>query len=331
MYNLALKIRFIKRLLVNIIVIVLINFKMTGQDPLSSHFFLHNSFYNPANAAFSETIDLIINYRNQLPGMGNAFSTYKAGFEGFSFENNIGIGCLISRDITGGGVFSTTWFDTYYNYFFNINPFSKLAFALQASLYQTSINSSGISDVPQWSNYQLVVSSDYVRYFPDFSAGVAYDSKKFRLSLGVLHLLSPHKYTNDDNSLLMRRIILSGYYKFKINSVFNREEKFLIPMFEFENQDEINYFSCGLLLNTGKFEPGVWFRNELLSFKSSVIILSSKINFLNLYIVYSFDALLTNSYITFSNYGIHEVTLGYHIKYKEKRKNKGGTINCPYY
>lgn len=306
--------------------------KSNAHDPISSHIFQSNSFVNPAFSGLHSSFDAVFNYRNQWPGLGNTFNTYKFGMEGFTFSNNMGIGLIASRDVTGGGAFSTTGFDLFYTYTINITPFSKIAFGLQSSIYQYTVNDKGITEIPNWagSYYQDMPNSNNSVYYPDFASGIAYSSYNFKCALGINHIFEPMKLLNNSGYSLKRRFNFISTYEISMNSRFSKEQRYITPMIYIEIQDNARLLTYGSTYKSEIIEPGIWIRHELFSLKSSTIILSSKINFINLYIVYSFDINLMNSYLTLIKFGIHEVTLGYHIKYKEKRKNYRGTINCPY-
>ena len=313
-----------------ILIFVLFFYENKAQDVISSHRYLTNAFNNPAYSGIHPYIDLDLNYRNQFPGLGKAFNTYKAGLNGFTFKNNMGLGAIITRDVSGGGVFSTSEIGLFYTYTLNINPFSKVSFGLQSSVYQRVVNYDGLSSVPAWaSEYSIDQGFREPKIYPNFAAGIAYQKDNFLCSFGFFNILQQVSDGQELVSQPRRYQLQISYHKHFLGNMSDRENG-ITTFLGADYQGDAKYLSYGAWYVYGIFEPGFWFRHEISSIKSSTIVLSSKINFLYLYIVYSFDLLLTNSLSTFNNFGVHEVTLGYHIKYKGKRKNGKGTINCPY-
>jgi len=304
-------------------------FLANGQFPVTSHAFTANSFNNPAFSGLQEYVDVVTNYRNQWPGMGNAFATYKAGIDGFAI-NKSGIGAMISNDISGGGTFQNTGFDVFYTYNIKTSSHSNLVFSVQASLFQSVLNDQGITSIPEWNSFYVESpGTKESKIFPDFTFAMAFGNQNLKIGVATFHLLEPELIEQDPLSKIKRKYNVLAKYTKPINSRYNKKDMYIKPVFMIDYQNDFFTLFYGSSYQIGIFEPGIWLRQQFSTNNSSTIILSSKINYLNLYMVYTFDVMLTNSYLTLNNFGVHEVTLGYHIKYKG-RKYKDGTINCPY-
>jgi type IX secretion system PorP/SprF family membrane protein len=304
-----------------------------SQDPATSHIFLPSLLQNPSWSGLKPQSGLTMNYRNQWPGLGNAFVTYRFGAGPFAAGNKFMLGATLLNDLAGKGAFSLTGMNIFYLYPIELGYRNKLVLGLQTAFYQSIIRDNGIPDVPDWasSHYSAVNGLPAnTHYYPDFSASAAFAHDDISLGLQVGHLFQPDRYNTGDGLGIKRRYSLVASYRIQLQSPYSKDPGVLTPIINIDIQGNEKLIQYGAYLTKGILEPGIWIKHELFLMNYPSIILSSKINFLNLYILYSFDWIIKNNNLTFSNYGIQEVTLGYHFKYKGKRKNKGGTIICPY-
>lgn len=306
---------------------------LLAQDPNTSHTFLNNSFDNPASTFFEEESNLTLNYRNQWPGLGNAFSTYKFGIGAYPIRGKSELGTTIVKESTGNGAFSFLSVNLYYTFPIKVNQYSDLVLGLQSSFVQNAIYQETLNNIPAWADNHYTEGSIGVNnshYYPDFATFLAYRFKNFHFGAMVSHLHQPVKYNSLSNEVLNRRYQLSFQYKKAISAPYRKHNPHIRPGLFIDIQENNKTITYGSSIELPTIEPGIWLKHEIFNFNSPTIVLSSKINFLYLYAVYSFDYIFNNFNVSINKFGVHEVTLGYHLKYKGKRKTDKGTINCPY-
>jgi type IX secretion system PorP/SprF family membrane protein len=93
--------------------------ELPAQDPMFSQFMFSQTYFNPAYAGTSPNPRIIGGYRNQWPGMNNAFSTYYLSYDQLIKDINSGVGISLSRDAISNANFNVTGLDVSYNYQFN--------------------------------------------------------------------------------------------------------------------------------------------------------------------------------------------------------------------
>lgn len=326
----TLKINTINHFHQKLIFIIFISFPTLVLTQISSHSFLFTPNTNPGFSALSEKSQIIINYRNQWPGLNNAFVTYKAGVFSLPLKNNLGFGFNLTNDISGDGIFTKSDFDFIFTYRLKTGLFSNIGFFIQPSLFQTKIQTKNIlkTEIPDWvENFSETQGFVENTINPDFATGFVYKSKKINFGFNLSHLLKPK--INEQERIDMEYNIFFAYTKTTKNQ-FKSAKNRLEPMIMFSKRDKYSYLFTGVRYKMPMIEPGIYLRQSFSSINSSTLILSSKFIFLNLFMVYSFDAMLTNRSLTFNNFGVHEVTLGYQFEYKGKRNTKQEAIICPY-
>lgn len=310
--------------------------KIYAQDPVFSQFMFNQLYFNPAFAGNTPYPRIISGYRNQWPGLNNAFSSYYVSFDHYFESMNGGVGLAITRDVQGNGVFSKTSFDVMYSYPIELNKNMSANLGLQGSIVQKTMNGSkvilGDQDPFQTPGSQTQeVIPDQSKIYPDFSAGISFLYKEqYQVNLSVNHLNTPNEMTGSSYTFLspMRFTIqvLAQYPSKKIDNR-NRERLLFKPGIMTQFQKTNNSFEWGSNLLYSSFTGGLWFRNNVsLSLNSFIFLAGYSKSGFSLY--YSYDLWLPRNYQAVKNYGAHEVTFIYLFQYNDPRK-KMRTIKCP--
>src|SRR5208337_1823077 len=166
--------------------------------------FLFNQVsFHPAYAGTNPYPRFSAGYRDQWPGLGNAYISYYASYDQFIDKIFGGIGVTMNRDEQGNGVFSKTGLDIMYSYPVEINSKILVNLGIQASIIQNSLNATGLvfgDQNPFQPSGQTEVIPNESMIYPDFSAGVSiYGFEQYQLSLTVNHLNTPGQFTGSDN------------------------------------------------------------------------------------------------------------------------------------
>lgn len=310
------------------------NSLVRGQDPVFSQFMFNQLYFNPAFVGNTQYPRFVSGYRNQWPGIGNAYVTYYASFDRYFDLVKGGLGLGMSRDVQGDNVFSKTSFDFMYS--FPVEFSSNLAanFGLQASVVQKKINGSSLSFGDQSPFQNPAPAPEYIanqsKSYPDFSAGASFLYKEqYQFNFSVNHLNKPNEMTGSfytyPSPMRINIQVLAQYPSKKTN----RDAQRIIfrPGLMAQVQKTNNFFGWGSNVLFSTFTGGLWFRNDA-SMTLNTFTLLAGYSQSGYSFYYSYDCWLPKNYQHVKNYGAHEVTFIYLFQYNDPRK-KMKTVKCP--
>lgn len=305
--------------------------RVEAQDPMFSQFMFQQAYFNPAYAGTSSNPRIFGGYRNQWPGMNNAFTTYYLSYDQKITNINSGVGITLLRDAIANSTFNITGFDLSYNYQFEVSDHMDWSLGLSAGVYQKARNANGVV-LPDQSPYGGSFSNENIanasRWYPDFGFGTTVLwNKKHRISVAVNHLNRPDISLNSDRFRLPFRFTLQYFPQFQTENARNQEKSLLLkPGIIFQKQDRYNYISFGSNFVYNPFIFGLWLRNDYnFSLESFVILLGYSLS--NCKFVYSYDLRLINISNNIINNGAHEVTFQIDLQYKDRKKMQ--EVKCP--
>ena len=111
-----------------------------AQDPVFSQFYAAPLQTNPAFAGISFAPRLTLNYRNQWPGLNNAYVTYAATYEQALEGLNSGIGIMLMTDNAGDGIYKVNRFSAIYGYQLQLQDALHVKFGVQAGIIQNTVD-----------------------------------------------------------------------------------------------------------------------------------------------------------------------------------------------
>ena len=156
-----------------------------GQDVAFSQFYTNPLYLNPAFAGATGVPRIVLQYRDQWHGFGNAFTTYSAAID-FPFKPlQGGIGLNLINDTQGEGLLNSLQVNLAYAVFLRLSRTFRLHGGLQTSFFQNSLNTSKLvfSDNLDlnYGNHSVTaeIFSDPNYSFADFSAGLISVSLKY--------------------------------------------------------------------------------------------------------------------------------------------------------
>ena len=320
-----------------IVLAIIVNFctniGIHAQDPLFSQFMFNQLYFNPAFAGNTQYPRLISGYRNQWPGIGNAFVTYYASYDQYSDLVKGGVGLGMTRDIQGDNVFSKTSFDLMYSFPVEFNSNLSANLGLEASLVQKSLDGSSLIFNDQ-NPYQTPTITENIpnqsKVFPDFSAGASFLYKEqYQINFSVNHLNKPNEmagYTYIYPSSMRFNIQVLAQYPSKRRNRDNHKIVFR-PGLMTQIQRTNNFFGWGSNVLFSSFTGGLWVRNNAsLTINSFTLLAGYSQSGFSIY--YSYDGWLPKNYQHVKNYGAHEVTFIYLFQYNDPRK-KMRIVKCP--
>ncbi|NJL77193.1 MAG: PorP/SprF family type IX secretion system membrane protein [Saprospiraceae bacterium] len=81
---------------------------LCAQDPIFSQFYAAPLQLNPAFAGTTLAPRISLNYRNQWPAFGNAYTTTAASYEQLFEPLNSSVGLMLQSDNAGDGIYKST-------------------------------------------------------------------------------------------------------------------------------------------------------------------------------------------------------------------------------
>lgn len=307
-----------------VLTLILINSAAYAQDPGFSQFYANPLYLNPAFAGTAKCPRVIMNYRNQWPGIDNSFITTSASYDQHFDAISGGIGLLVLNDRTGEGVLNTTNVNLLYSYQLEVNRRFSIKFGVQGTYFNRSVNTDNLRfgdmiDPRRGFVYQTnePIISESTSYF-DASAGILGFSEKFYFGLAVHHLAEP------EESFLGRPSPLPRKYTAHAGAVLpfgiRADDMSWSPNILFQQQGEFQHVNLGVYANKGPLVLGLWHRIGD-SFIGLVGIETEQFKF-----GYSYD--ITTSRLANKAAGSHEISMRINLPCPP-RKIKFKTISCP--
>ncbi len=331
-----------RSLLLSILVLfvsVFFNREAMAQDPEFTQFYANPLYLNPAFAGSSRCPRMVMNYRNQWPGINKTYITYSASYDQHVDALAGGFGMIVTQDAAGDGTIETTNASAIYSYYLPVtNSFSVKA-GIQATYAQKSVdwnkltfgdmidNRYGFINTTSEVNPQNTVTN------VDFSAGLLGYSSSFFIGAAAHHLLEPDEaFLSPGVSPLPRKITAhtgaiipigrqSARYKRRRRRNANTlPESSISPNILYQKQKDFQQLNLGLYVTKGPIVGGLWYRNQ-----DAFIILVGMMT-TNFRFGYSYD--VTVSKLSNASAGSHELSMTVQFNCRPKRK-KFTPVSCP--
>ena len=330
-----------RSLLLSILVLfvsVFFNREAMAQDPEFTQFYANPLYLNPAFAGSSRCPRMVMNYRNQWPGINKTYITYSASYDQHVDALAGGFGMIVTQDAAGDGTIETTNASAIYSYYLPVtNSFSVKA-GIQATYAQKSVdwnkltfgdmidNRYGFINTTSEVNPQNTVTN------VDFSAGLLGYSSSFFIGAAAHHLLEPDEaFLSPGVSPLPRKITAhtgaiipigrqSARYKRRRRNANTLPESSISPNILYQKQKDFQQLNLGLYVTKGPIVGGLWYRNQ-----DAFIILVGMMT-TNFRFGYSYD--VTVSKLSNASAGSHELSMTVQFNCRPKRK-KFTPVSCP--
>ena len=314
------------------IALVLVITTVYGQDFNFTQFHTNLLEVNPAYAGSALQPRMSINYRNQWPGINNAFVTYSASYDQMHKPFHGAVGFKISNDVQGAGTLNFLSVDAIYSYQAKITNKLFIAAAIQAGYAQNNLRwselkfSDMIDPIQGFVNSTSETSSDnMVTRYPDFASGVSAYFKKHYIGFSVHHLTKPSiSFLSKNSSRLDRKYTVNYGYTIPIHiNGWVRPRYFISPSIMFQKQGDFEQIIYGTYVNSRPLTYGFWIRQSLDIIPNSLVfLLGYKKD--NIKVSYTYD--LSISKLFGSTYGTHEVSFIMLFRSKEDINNKDRAV-----
>lgn len=310
-----------------------------AQDPEFTQFYANPLYLNPAFAGSSRCPRMVMNYRNQWPGIVRTYITYSASYDQHVDALAGGLGILVTQDAAGDGTINTTNASIIYSYYLPVTSTFSIKAGIQATYAQKSLDwdkltfGDMITDNLGFSQVSQEVNRAQTRTNVDFSAGILGYTSNFFIGGAVHHLLEPDEslLQGDDSPLPMKFTAHTGAIipignqstKFKRRRRRNPNtlpESSISPNILYRRQKDFQQLNLGLYVTKGPIVGGLWYRNE------DAFIVLVGIQSTNFRFGYSYD--VTVSKLSNATAGSHELSLTFQFNCRPKRK-KFTPVSCP--
>lgn len=213
--------------------LLLVGKLLTAQDPHFSQFFASPLTLNPAGTGnFDGIVRVAGNYRNQWPGMGNAFTTATLSIDGhlpfkkLPAHDQVSAGLLLLTDQSGGGLLKQNYFGLSLAYTKSLTSsgdhrltagvqgvYGEFRFDPSLANFEDELSPAGFT-LP---SSDWVLSATPVQRYADLHAGVLYqgsfsDNNLFYLGASIYHVNKPRLSFSTPESYINRRYNLQGGY-----------------------------------------------------------------------------------------------------------------------
>jgi len=328
-------------------IIVSVNARQAfSQDPQFSQFYANPVYINPAFAGTSTVGRIVLNTRNQWPGISGAFRTVSGSYDEHFDAINGGFGIQAMYDEQGVGTLRTVSLNGIYSYQIPLTRKLTLRPAIQAGITQKSIDFSklnwydqivltqGFISAPQEFVYGPTANVNPSIFFVNFAAGMVLYSKNFYIGASAHNLFEPTQDffssvdaggVNNPKNIIPRRY--TGHAGLVIPLIVSRNENKsanLYPNVIFMSQRQFNQLNLGMYANKGPFVAGLYFRQNSVNADAFIVIIGIRTP--KVKIGYSYDATLSEARPGAVN--SHEVSLAFELK-KRVPKRSIRPVRCP--
>lgn len=295
-----------------------------AQDPQFTQFYSNPLYLNPAFAGTARCPRIIMNYRNEWPGLSGKYVTYSASYDQHVDMVGGGLGLMVMSDRAGGGTLNTTNVSAIYSYQLNVNRELSIKAGAEVMYHQKSLD---------WSKLTFGDMIDKRRGFiyttnenpglnsvstMDFSAGILAYSKKYFVGFAAHHLTEPNESLLQNDSKLPMKF--TGHAGAVIPLGDKSSEASISPNVIFQKQQDFEQLNLGLYVRKEALVGGIWYRNK----DAFILMLGIQSGLIK--IGYSYD--VTISKLSQATYGSHEISFALQFDCKPKKK-KFRTISCP--
>ena len=311
--------------LITILLSVLIALSSTGQDAHFTQFYANPVYLNPALAGLRGCPTVTMNYRNQWPGIKDAYTTYSTSFDKYSEKLKGGVGVNVFHDRSGGGRLMTTAASAVYAYQYQISKKVTIKLGGKATYVNKSIDWNRLVfgdmiDAREGIVYGTQQQFGEPVHYADFSAGALLYTDYFFGGFAVDHLTEPAEgLLNRYATSLPRKYTFHAGANIPLGKM-RKMNRAISPNIMITKQNEFTQVNVGMYLRLRELVVGTWYRN-----KDSFILLAgietSKFKF-----AYSYD--VTTSGILQQSMGSHELSYSIFIPCSNKKK-KFRTLHCP--
>lgn len=304
--------------IIPIMISLIVSFTSHAQDVHFSQFYAAPLYLSPSLAGSTDGARLVMNYRNQWPGISKAFSTSAVSFDNFFHRFNSGLGVLIIRDKAGSADLSLTNMALQYSYNIRLNEEWQLVPGIQFSYGSRALDFSKLifadEEIGGGASGSWERLTNENTDFVDFAASALAYSQFFWAGITIDHLSQPnHSFLGEEIQLNRKFTFFGGKNIWVERKRRLGVERSFSMSFRYQHQQTFNQLDVGFYWFNSPIEVGIWYRglplfsnvDKRLNHDAIILLLSYKYGPFR--IGYSYDITISN--IGLQSAGAHELSL----------------------
>lgn len=304
-----------------------------GQDLHFSQFYASPLYLSPSLAGATDGGRLVMNYRNQWPGIEDAFSTYAVSFDNYFNSFNSGLGVLLIQDKAGTAGLTTTHAALQYSYNIQLTENWQVVPAIQFAYGNRSIDFSKLRFADEEIGGGASGSWDQLTNeqaeYVDFASSVLFYSPAMWIGFTADHLATPnYSFLGEQMQLPRKYVFYGGVNLWTEKRRRIKGDRSFAGSFRIQHQQEFSQADIGAYWFNDPLEIGVWYRglpifnNEVENkINQDAIVISLSYRHGPIRFGYSYD--ITISGLGWNSAGAHELSLIYEFNQNFKLRNRG--------
>lgn len=300
-------------------------------DPAFSQSYANPLYLSPSFTGLTNGSRVALTYRDQWPGIPDAYRTYSFSFDHFLENYSSGIGILIASDNEGGGTLIKQSAGLLYSYEVEVAKSIFVRPGIQFKYYEQKIDPTKLSYAPTGGTITTGGDSPGESYkkFDASVSGMIY-SDFFWFGFSLDHLIKSNVGYTDIETRVPLKTIVYGGYKFKYREGYKkRDEQSVTLALNYFRQQDFNQMDFGVYWYINPMELGLLYRGLPIddgrkNVDAAVMILG--LNFGPMRVAYSYD--FTMSDLSGYSNGANEVSFIYRFNQVYRKKGKRGAIPC---
>ena len=322
------------------ILLLISAFFVRAQDFQYSQFYAAPLYINPAFTGLTEQHRMVVNVRDQWPGLSNDFLSASFSYDRNLESINSGVGVIANAELSGSGQLWRTEIAPTYAYQIIIDDKFVIRPALKVGFNIMGVNQSKLVFNDQLESGQSSVETRIrsSRFYMDFSTGVIVLTERYWGGLAINHLNTPDQSLLEASpeSPLPTKVSLHGGAKFPLPTTGGARsaEKDITIAAHYKSQAKFDQLDIGAYYNHNPMVFGIWYRGLPVKSNKQGAVNSDALTFLigvkkeGVYSLgFSYD--LTISRLSFTrSAGSFELSFIREWAHKKKKRRRQFIIPC---
>ena len=320
-----------------LIIFTIFVFSASAQDPQFSQFYANPIYTNPAFAGSSGNYRFVLSARDQYTALQNNYKTGAVSFDANIPQVGGGLGAMVTTDVAGDGLLTTTSFNGIYSYQIHVNRNLTMRAGIEASYVQKSFDFSKYHFGDQIDDRYGFINPTNERIpvqqigFPNFGVGFLVYTNIFFGGFAIANITEPNQsfyFPSSSNSqyTLPRRYTAHAGLNLYLSSEKHEEDRIMIsPNIIYMQQRDYNQLNLGFYVKKQALTAGLWFRQTSQNSDAAIILIGLK--FPKFRVGYSYD--ITVSGARTATQGSHELSIAYEFRPIKHEKKLFKPLVCP--
>jgi len=312
----------------------------SAQDAHFTQFYANPTYLSPAFAGTGLQTRMGLEVRDQWPSIPGSFVSANFAMDHYMSDLNSGIGLLIHHDKAGSGALRYTSATAQYAYEIELKRKVFLRPALQVGYVDHAVDFSRLVFGDQLARGGSTGTLDDLEgssvKYADVGAGLLFFTPKLWLGASLHHMNRPNQSLTGNESRIPQKFSMHGGYRTRLRTpVIQDQAQNIVFAFNYRSQDKFDQLDVGAYFEREPFFAGLWYRGIPL-FKrydqgyanNDAIAVLVGLIWNDMRFGYSYD--ITVSRLAGYAGGAHEITLGYQIvqKHKKRSASKRRVVPC---